>query len=388
MKDNKEVISEFNEYINMTASELEKWLKSEDSNSAGWPKDDGNGDGESVGHDSGRKIVEILQANPDKDPDKYTDDQLQHMRKVASYCKRHLAQEGASNKEKGPEEVKKTKSYASLKNWGHDFLKAQGQAGSERKGGSKKQKKEEGEKKEESEKKKEEGEGVEESEESKEGQEEEQKEDEDNENGGARRETRQQAAAAAAKNGTKKSNGKKQNKKDDDDMDVDEEEKEDGKEAEAKVENDDNDDEDKKTGDKRKKNGQGQDNGANKKRQTAKGKGSKKDGEEEGDDDGEEHADEDEQNGDEGGDEEEDGPKDKSSKNGPKKGDTVSWNWGNGNPKGKVLDVKEDKYVHFYPPPQYFPFLRIFSSFPFSHSGRPPLLPAFSRHQERKEKGT
>src|SRR5688572_5327125 len=83
MKDSKDVIKEFNEVVNMTASELEKWLKSDDSQSAGWPKE--NEDGESVGHDSGRKIVEILKANPKKEPEKYTDDQVQHMRKVVSY---------------------------------------------------------------------------------------------------------------------------------------------------------------------------------------------------------------------------------------------------------------------------------------------------------------
>ncbi|WKT49245.1 Hypervirulence associated protein, TUDOR domain [Fusarium oxysporum f. sp. vasinfectum] len=124
MKGNDEVIQEFNEVVNMTASELEKWLKSDDSNSAGWPKEDENG--ETVGHDSGRKIVEILKENPKKEPEKYTDEQVQHMRKVVSYCKRHLAQETKANNDKSPEEVKKTKSYASLKNWGHDFLKAQG----------------------------------------------------------------------------------------------------------------------------------------------------------------------------------------------------------------------------------------------------------------------
>lgn len=83
MKGNDEVIQEFNELVNMTASDLEKWLKSDDSNSAGWPKEDENG--ETVGHDSGRKIVEILKENPNKDADKYTDDQVQHMRKVVSY---------------------------------------------------------------------------------------------------------------------------------------------------------------------------------------------------------------------------------------------------------------------------------------------------------------
>lgn len=83
MKDSNEVIEEFNEIVNMTASELDKWLKSGDSRSAGRPKEDESG--ESVGHDSGRNIVEILKSNPDKDPEKYTDDQIQHMRKVVSY---------------------------------------------------------------------------------------------------------------------------------------------------------------------------------------------------------------------------------------------------------------------------------------------------------------
>lgn len=83
MKDQSTVIEEFNELVNMKASELESWLKSDDSQSAGWPKD--GADGESVGHDSGGKIIEILKTNPGKDADKYTDDQIQHMRKVVSY---------------------------------------------------------------------------------------------------------------------------------------------------------------------------------------------------------------------------------------------------------------------------------------------------------------
>ncbi|KLU85905.1 hypothetical protein MAPG_04924 [Magnaporthiopsis poae ATCC 64411] len=122
MKDRKDVISEFNELVNMTASELEEWLKSGDSNNAGWPKGEA---GESVGHDSGRKIADILKANPDKKADQYSDEDVEHMRKVVAYCKRHLAQEKGPNSAKSEEEVKKTKSYASLKNWGHDFLKGQ-----------------------------------------------------------------------------------------------------------------------------------------------------------------------------------------------------------------------------------------------------------------------
>jgi len=45
-------------------------------------------------------------------------DDLAHMRKVVSYCKRHLAQE-----EKAKQDTN-SKSYKSLKNWGHDAQKA------------------------------------------------------------------------------------------------------------------------------------------------------------------------------------------------------------------------------------------------------------------------
>ncbi|KAH8716442.1 hypothetical protein HC256_005213 [Beauveria bassiana] len=121
MKDSKEVIQDFNKLVNMSASELETWLKSKDSGEAGWPKEDD--DGETVGHESGRKITEILKSNPSKDAEKYTDDQISHMRKVVAYCKRHLAQEEESLKNKSESEAKKTKSYISLKNWGHDPLK-------------------------------------------------------------------------------------------------------------------------------------------------------------------------------------------------------------------------------------------------------------------------
>lgn len=46
-----------------------------------------------IGRRSGRKIIEILKKNPKKDPSKYDDDDLAHMRRVVAYCKRHLAQE-------------------------------------------------------------------------------------------------------------------------------------------------------------------------------------------------------------------------------------------------------------------------------------------------------
>ncbi|KAI9887073.1 MAG: hypothetical protein M1823_001145 [Watsoniomyces obsoletus] len=96
----------------MTADELEEWLQTDASKQTGWTKDGGSG--ESVGHESGRKITEILKKNPNKDPSKYDDEDLPHMRKVVSYCKRHLAQEETAKR--NPD----SKSARSLRNWGHD----------------------------------------------------------------------------------------------------------------------------------------------------------------------------------------------------------------------------------------------------------------------------
>lgn len=82
----------------MTAPELRSWLQQSSSESAGWSKES-DGGGETVGHDSGRNIVAILERNPDKNPDVYDEDDIQHMRKVVSYCKRHLAQEGKAKQD-------------------------------------------------------------------------------------------------------------------------------------------------------------------------------------------------------------------------------------------------------------------------------------------------
>ncbi|MCJ1310901.1 hypothetical protein MMC25_004569 [Agyrium rufum] len=102
----------------MSTDELESWLKEESSESSGWQKGGGDGDGETIGHESGRKIVTILQKNPGKDPEKYDDEDIQHMRRVVAYCKRHLAQEEKAKKD--PE----SKSAKSLQNWGHNPQKS------------------------------------------------------------------------------------------------------------------------------------------------------------------------------------------------------------------------------------------------------------------------
>lgn len=64
---------------------------------------------------SGRKIIEILKKNPKKDPSKYDDKDIDHMRRVAAYNKRHLAQEETAKKDTN------SRSYKSLKNWVSHF---------------------------------------------------------------------------------------------------------------------------------------------------------------------------------------------------------------------------------------------------------------------------
>jgi len=67
----------------MRADDLGEWLNGRASAESGWQKNDGNG--ETVGHESGRRIVNILRKNPSKDPDGYDEEDIQHMRKVVSY---------------------------------------------------------------------------------------------------------------------------------------------------------------------------------------------------------------------------------------------------------------------------------------------------------------
>src|SRR3954454_12760480 len=108
--DRDAIRAQFQEAVNMTASELEKWLDSDESQSVGQKS---GGWGECTGHESGRRIVELLHT---KKAD-LTDDDYAHMRKVHGYVARHLAQEPER------EDVETSKWRYSLMNWGHDPLK-------------------------------------------------------------------------------------------------------------------------------------------------------------------------------------------------------------------------------------------------------------------------
>ena len=102
------VIDEFHQVVNMTPKELESWLDTDESQAVG-QKD---GDEESIGHKSGKRIIQLLQ----KKQDDYTDDDLSHIKKVISYVHRHLAQPPSDN-------IENSRWRYSLKNWGHDPLK-------------------------------------------------------------------------------------------------------------------------------------------------------------------------------------------------------------------------------------------------------------------------
>jgi len=110
--DQKEVIREFRQAVNMTPAALKKWLATEHSREVGDSHLPGGDGGESTGHKSGRRIVELL----GKKPAELSEDDLGHMRKVTGYVHRHMAQRPGGD-------VSETKWRYSLMNWGHDPLK-------------------------------------------------------------------------------------------------------------------------------------------------------------------------------------------------------------------------------------------------------------------------
>ncbi|WP_456268017.1 DUF3140 domain-containing protein [Kushneria sp. AK178] len=107
--DNEAIYQDFKESVNMAPKELEEWLETDESKSVG-----DSSDGESTGHQSGRRIVEIKR----KRKAELDDDDFSHMKKVNQYVARHL-------KQPPQKEDRKTSRWRySLMNWGHDPLKS------------------------------------------------------------------------------------------------------------------------------------------------------------------------------------------------------------------------------------------------------------------------
>ncbi|MHA6316486.1 DUF3140 domain-containing protein [Altererythrobacter sp. CAU 1778] len=104
----EKVWSDFRDCVNMQPQELEDWLETDESKSVG-----DSDSGESTGHKSGRRIVEIKRT---KKAD-LTDGQYDHMKKVVGYVHRHLAQKPSGD-------VEESNWRYSLMNWGHDPTKS------------------------------------------------------------------------------------------------------------------------------------------------------------------------------------------------------------------------------------------------------------------------
>ena len=104
-----EIRTDFDQSVNMSAGQLEKWLGSAESQSVGQRQN--QDDHESIGHKSGEEIVKIL----GKKVNALSDTDYDQMRRVNNYVKRHLAQK--------PADVSGSNWLYSLKNWGHDAEK-------------------------------------------------------------------------------------------------------------------------------------------------------------------------------------------------------------------------------------------------------------------------
>ena len=106
--DRHKVRTAFHGAVNMDAGEIAAWLETPESRRVGQVKE---GEAESVGRRSGRRIAAIL-LTPEPE---LTEEDYVHMRKVCGFVRRHRAQE--------PANVVTSRWRYSLMNWGHDPLK-------------------------------------------------------------------------------------------------------------------------------------------------------------------------------------------------------------------------------------------------------------------------
>jgi hypothetical protein len=88
-KTRQKLIKILSRWLICRASQLEKWLKTEESKNTGWD----SGDGESIDHKSGEKIIKML----GKKKTELTSSDYTHMHKVIAYISRHKAQKPAGD---------------------------------------------------------------------------------------------------------------------------------------------------------------------------------------------------------------------------------------------------------------------------------------------------
>ena len=98
--------------VNMTAGEIARWLETDESLAVGFTR---SGETESVGRQSGRRIISILKTAEAE----LTESDYVHMRRVVGFVKRHSAQRPAGD-------ITHTRWRYSLMNWGCDPRKHDG----------------------------------------------------------------------------------------------------------------------------------------------------------------------------------------------------------------------------------------------------------------------
>ncbi len=108
--DKDEIWKEFQEKQNMTTTELENWLSTEESKSAGKEMENG----ETIGHRAGRALLKIKK----KDTSELTDANWDRIKETVGvyHQKIHPSQ-------KPKNDIADSNWYYALKNWGHDALK-------------------------------------------------------------------------------------------------------------------------------------------------------------------------------------------------------------------------------------------------------------------------
>jgi len=104
--DSATTIQAFKQAVNMSPKKLAAWLETPKSKEVGFKSGKG---GESVGHQSGRRIVDML-GHTQVD---FSSEDVAHAKKVIGYIHRHLAQRPAGD-------IADSRWRYSLMNWGHD----------------------------------------------------------------------------------------------------------------------------------------------------------------------------------------------------------------------------------------------------------------------------
>ena len=104
--DSAAAIRAFKQAVNMSPQKLAAWLETPESKEVGFKSSEG---GESVGHHSGRRIVDLLGQTQAE----FSSEDLANAKKVIGFIHRHLAQRPSGD-------IADSGWRYSLMNWGHD----------------------------------------------------------------------------------------------------------------------------------------------------------------------------------------------------------------------------------------------------------------------------